>query len=197
MTFTIVSAFLTYTLITAFTPGPNNILALSSAHNYGFRRSIRVLSGMGTGFLIIMLLCALCTYTLIHLMPQVTHWLTWFGAVYIIWLAIKIARTHPARQKTAVEPVSFWTSFMLQFANVKIIFYGITALSTFVLPYTNNPVQVISISVLLAIIGAFGNLCWAVMGHLFQKVFQQHGRIVNLFLAAMLMGVATDMFIRG
>lgn len=55
MTSTIISGFLTYTLITALTPGPNNILALSSVNQYGLRRSIRVLMGMSAGFLVLML----------------------------------------------------------------------------------------------------------------------------------------------
>ncbi len=38
MTPTLLSAFWTYTLITAMTPGPNNILALSSATSHGFRQ---------------------------------------------------------------------------------------------------------------------------------------------------------------
>lgn len=54
MTPTLLSAFWTYTLITAMTPGPNNILALSSATTHGFRQSTRVLAGMSLGFLIVM-----------------------------------------------------------------------------------------------------------------------------------------------
>ena len=49
MTPTLISAFLTYTLITALTPGPNNILALSSVTSHGLRRSLRVLAGMSVG----------------------------------------------------------------------------------------------------------------------------------------------------
>lgn len=58
MTPMLLSAFWTYTLITALTPGPNNILALSAATAHGFRQSIRVLAGMSLGFLVVMLLCA-------------------------------------------------------------------------------------------------------------------------------------------
>ena len=63
MTPTLLSAFWTYTLITAMTPGPNNILALSSATTHGFRQSTRVLAGMSLGFLIVMLLCAGISFT--------------------------------------------------------------------------------------------------------------------------------------
>jgi hypothetical protein len=69
---TLISAFLTYTLITALTPGPNNILALSSVTAHGFRRSMRVLAGMSLGFVIIMLICAGLTFTLVTLDEGIT-----------------------------------------------------------------------------------------------------------------------------
>ncbi len=64
MTPMLLSAFWTYTLITALTPGPNNILALSAATAHGFRQSIRVLAGMSLGFLVVMLLCAGIAFSL-------------------------------------------------------------------------------------------------------------------------------------
>ena len=79
MTPTLISAFLTYTLITALTPGPNNILALSSVTAHGFRRSMRVLAGMSLGFVIIMLICAGLTFTLVTLDEGITSLLRWAG----------------------------------------------------------------------------------------------------------------------
>lgn len=70
MTSAIISAFLTYTLITALTPGPNNILALNSVNQHGFGRSTRVLLGMSAGFLILMLICGVFTFTLISVLPR-------------------------------------------------------------------------------------------------------------------------------
>ncbi|MEQ9863699.1 cysteine/O-acetylserine transporter [Pectobacterium aroidearum] len=195
MTSTIIAGFLTYTLITALTPGPNNILALSSVNQYGFRRSLRVLAGMCAGFLIIMLLCAVFTFTLISILPSLTGWLTWAGAAYILWLAWRIANSNPTSSSGEEKPLSFWVSFWLQFANVKIILYGITALSTFVLPHTHDMHKVMAVSLLLAFIGCFGNFVWALAGHLFQSIFQRHGRVVNLILSALLVYCAIRMFI--
>ncbi len=72
MTPTLISAFLTYTLITALTPGPNNILALSSVTSHGLRRSLRVLAGMSVGFIITMLICAALTFSLVELDSRFT-----------------------------------------------------------------------------------------------------------------------------
>lgn len=194
MTPTIISGFLTYTLITALTPGPNNILALSSVNQHGFRRSLRVLAGMSAGFLVLMLVCGIFTYTLISVLPSLTNWLVWIGAAYILWLAWKIANSSPAADDSSERPLSFWLSFWLQFANVKIILYGITALSAFVLPYTQNILSVTAVSVLLAVIGCLGNLVWALAGHLFQSIFRQYGRQVNRVLALLLIYYAVRMF---
>lgn len=195
MTSTIITAFFTYTLITAMTPGPNNILALSTVSQHGIRRSMAVLSGMSAGFLSVMLLCAAFTLSLTRLLPVISGWFTWVGAAYILWLAWIIATSHPSTSETSSKPLSFWTSFSLQFINVKIILYGITAISTFVLPYTQNIFSVMYVSFLLTAIGCFGNGCWAIAGHLFQSLFQRHGRLINLILSAMLVYCAIRMFI--
>jgi len=148
---------------------------------------------MNIGFLVIMLLCALFTYTLINVLPAVIPWLKFIGAAYIIWLAIKIARTHPANESSNDALLGFWPSFWLQFANVKIILYGITALSTFILPNTREVIWVVAASFLLAFIGISGNLCWALAGHLFQSVFRRYGRTLNIVLAVLLLWIAIDM----
>ena len=124
MTPTLISAFLTYTLITALTPGPNNILALSSVTSHGLRRSLRVLAGMSVGFIITMLICAALTFSLVELDSRFTLVLGWIGAAYILWLAWQIAKSKPATGTPSVEPVGFWASLGLQFVNVKIILYG-------------------------------------------------------------------------
>lgn len=92
MTPALISAFLTYTLITALTPGPNNILALSSVTAHGLRRSLRVLAGMSIGFIITMLICAALTFSLVELDSRFTRILGWIGAAYILWLAWQIAK---------------------------------------------------------------------------------------------------------
>jgi len=186
--------FWTYTLITALTPGPNNILALSSVSAHGLRRSSKVLAGMSLGFLIIMLICAGISFSLATIDPTFTHFLSWIGAAYILWLAWKILLSKPASEDPDAQPVGFWPSFALQFVNVKIILYGVTALSTFVLPYTQAWHEVAGVSLLLAAIGVFGNLCWALAGHAFQRVFREHGRAVNAVLALLLVYCAVRIF---
>ncbi len=120
---------------------------------------------MSVGFIITMLICAALTFSLVELDSRFTRY--WDGLARRTSCGWRqIAKSKPATGTPSVEPVGFWASLGLQFVNVKIILYGITALSTFVLPVTREPVWLISVSLLLAAIGALGNLCWALAGHL-------------------------------
>ena len=64
-------SYLSYSLATAFTPGPNNILALYSVSQKGWRRGKSILCGIGFGFLSVMILCALFCYELVTYLPYV------------------------------------------------------------------------------------------------------------------------------
>lgn len=85
------TAFLTYALVMAITPGPNNILTLSCVGRHGLRGSSRLIWGVSGGFVVVMLLSGLFSLTLSRALPAVMPWLVWLGAGYILWLAWHIA----------------------------------------------------------------------------------------------------------
>lgn len=190
----IYSAFFTYVIITSITPGPNNILALSVATQHGLQRSTKVISGMFCGYIVLMLLCGLFTYHMVSLLPVITPWLTWVGAAYIVWLAWGIATSDIKTTSADSEGITALTGFGLQFVNVKIILYGVTSISTFVLPYTQNIYWILATSLLLAFIALVSNLAWAVAGKLLQSQFQTHGRAINMTLAVTLLYCAIQLF---
>lgn len=195
MTFSIIVSFLTYSVIMGFTPGPNNIMALSSTSQYGIRRSVPLLLGMGAGFLAVMLSCAIFTFSVSRLLPNLMNWLTFVGAGYILWLAWRIGTSPVSDAQGAARPLQFWPGFLLQFVNVKVILTGMTALSTFVLPHTQDSVWLVGLSIVLAGIGNAGNWLWALAGRLLQAHFARHGRCINVILAALLVYCVVQMFV--
>ena len=56
---------------TTFTPGPNNILLLSSTSTFGFRRCRPLILGIWTGLLTVMLICGFGCAALGGLLPQI------------------------------------------------------------------------------------------------------------------------------
>ena len=68
------TAFLLYVFVTTFTPGPNNLMAMSNAIQYGYRRVLGFLAGMTVGFALIMLASGLLNVALVQILPQTRFW---------------------------------------------------------------------------------------------------------------------------
>lgn len=96
------SAFLSYTFLTAYTPGPNNIMAMTNASRDGFRCSLYFILGIFSGFIIVMTTCAAFTALLYEFIPTIRPVMVWLGATYIIWLAWTVWRDKPSKKKNGV-----------------------------------------------------------------------------------------------
>ena len=115
-----------YMVITATTPGPNNILVLNSVVNYGYAQSKRLILGVYAGFAAIMILCGFGTHLLIELLPNTLGILKILGAGYVFYLAYKVAKSKPQGLESDNDNLGFFNTFLLQFVNVKIILYAVT-----------------------------------------------------------------------
>ena len=158
-------SYLPYALVTSFTPGPNNVLALHTVSQNGWARGKNTLLGIIAGFFCVMAVCALFCYQLNHFLPTLSQALRYVGAGYILWLAVHVARSKPAGEES--RKASFWKGFLLQFVNVKIIFYAITIYTGYVFPAGGSGTMVVQ-PLLLTLVGTAGFMTWAAAGGLFQ-----------------------------
>jgi cysteine/O-acetylserine efflux protein len=113
----VLSAFLVFTFITAFTPGPNNILALSVGSRCGLKGSAPVLAGICSGFFCVMLLCGVLVFSLSSLSEQFIEIMKYVGCLYIVWLTWKIATARQKEEENPNSATGFMTGFILQFVN--------------------------------------------------------------------------------
>lgn len=183
-----ITAYLSYIFLTAFTPGPNNIMAMSTSAKYGLRRGFVFCMGVLCGFLIDMSLCAVFTSVLYQYIPAVMPIMKWVSAAYILFLAFTIVYDKPAKNKpsTPLKPDSMLTGMLMQFVNVKVLLYGITALSTFVLPYTQTTSGLFINVLILSVTGFVGTCFWALFGSLFQRFFEKYKKPMNIVMALLL-----------
>ena len=175
-----IAAFLSFACIMSFTPGPNNIMALSSASAYGLRKGLRFCFGVLLGVLGLMTACALVGAALFRFLPDVEPTMRAVGAAYILWMAFGVWRSGSGNEDSRLVPVNGVVSGMLlQFVNPKGILYGITAFSSFVLPYYDSFMALaVSIGVLSAV--AYAGTCfWALFGAVFRRFLQNHHTAAN------------------
>ena len=166
-------SFLLYVFVTSFTPGPNNIMAMLFANKYGFKKTIKFCLGVGAGFFVIMLLCSYFNLLLKNFIPKIEFIMTILGAIYMLYLAIKIISSkNNDKDDDDDKNNSFFTGMLLQFINPKGILYGITAISTFILPYYTSNFSLLFFSLFLAFVGFVGTFCWGGLVRFFKRSYQ-------------------------
>lgn len=187
------AAYLSYLFLTAFSPGPNSIMAMSNAGKYGFKKGFRFNIGVLFGFFIVMASCAAFTSLLYDFVPQIEPVMLCAGAAYILWLAWSVWRDRPQEgKKRVMRTNSILTGMALQFINVKVILYGITGMSTFVLPHYKGFFALLPFVLLMSFFGFAGTCCWALFGAVFEIFFRKHKKILNALLALLLVYCAVS-----
>ena len=186
MPMVVLSNFLIYCVVNAFTPGPGNILALNTVTNYGYKKGKPLFLGIFAGYYVVQILCAIFVYGVNTLLPNVMGVMKYIGAAYILWLAIHIAISKPSSESTE-QSASFLKGFMLQFVNVKIYMFGVTALTGYVVSYMNSFPALLFFELIIATIGTIATCTWIGLGVLIQKFYLRHFRVINSILALTLL----------
>ena len=182
----VIGNFLLYCVINAFTPGPGNILALNTVNSYGWKKGKPLFLGIFAGYYVVQIICALFVYGIGAFLPNALRILKYIGAAYIFWLAIHVATSKPISDGCS-EEASFWKGFLLQFVNVKIYMFGITALTGYITDYSAALITLIGFELLIATIGTIATCTWIGLGILIQKFYLQHYKAINIILALTLL----------
>lgn len=198
MTLDMFFSLLVYACVTTFSPGPNNILLLSMAGQQGIKKCLKLMTGIWTGFFLVMLCCGLFSTGLARLMPDVIPYFKYAGGLYILWLAWKTVTRRPVEAGQGEQKApSFLTGFFLQLVNFKIILYGISAFTGFILPYVQGPFVLLFFSFILMSAGAAGNITWALVGNVCQRFYSKYYRVFNIAMALLLIWCAAKILTAG
>ncbi len=182
----VIGNFFIYALINAITPGPGNILALNTVSNYGWKKGKPLFFGIFIGYYIVQIICAIFVYGVSAFLPNVLGIMKYIGAAYILILAIHIAISKP-KIDNSQKSTSFLKGFFLQFVNVKIYLFGITAFTGFVIEYYKSFVALLVFELIIATIGSIATLIWIGLGILLKKIYLKYYLPINIILALLLL----------
>ena len=186
MPFSLVPSFLVFCFLNAITPGPANLCSLSAAMKYGRKRALLQWRGLFTGFFIDSMAAVLVSYFLGNALGGAVRYLSFIGAAYIIWLAIHLLRDDGTSAEVADRGCNFMTGLLVNLTNVKVILYCLTALSTFVLPYTHDFLHLLAVGLFLPFTGPVCNLVWLFAGDRLRTLFTRHRKPLNIAMAVSL-----------
>lgn len=186
--------FLSYVLITAITPGPNNIMSMSNASKFGFKKSIPFNLGIWLGFSIITLFCTFLSNFLSNLIPKLKFPMLIIGAIYMLWLAWKTFKSSNIIEDNFSHN-GFVSGMTLQFVNPKIYLYSIVSMEAYILPHYHSQIkELFAFALLLAFIGFICTLLWSLFGSIFKVLFSKYAKIVNSIMSLFLVYCALSLF---
>jgi cysteine/O-acetylserine efflux protein len=190
-------SFLLFVFVSSFTPGPNNIMAMTFANKYGLNKTISFCFGVGVGFFIIALLCSFFNIVLTSILPIIEFPLTLLGVVYMLYLAFKVLTSKDSDDSNEEEDRNFFlVGMFLQFINPKGILFGITVVATFILPYYTSYVSYFLFSLFLGIVGVISTFCWSLCGSIFHKFLLKYKQQFNIVMAILLVYCAFSIVVK-
>jgi threonine/homoserine/homoserine lactone efflux protein len=197
MSHSLLIAFVLFATVMFFTPGPNNIMLLSSGLTYGFRPTIPHILGITVGFAFMVGAVGLGLGTIFIAYPVLQTILKYAGVVYLIYLAVAIAMSGPVKsdQNSARRPMTFWGAAVFQWINVKgwvMVIGTITAYAGIASFPWNITIQVM----LSLLLGAVSCSTWALFGSALRPVLTSASavRAFNIVMATLLLASLYPVF---
>jgi threonine/homoserine/homoserine lactone efflux protein len=169
-------------------------MSMNNAKEVGFKKGLVFNFGMLAGFLIVMTLCLIFSTFLFTVVPKIQFPMKILGAAYMAYLIVKTI-VPQKEHETKNSKNSFIIGALLQLINPKMILYGITAMSSYILPYYKEIPILLLFSFLLSFVGFTGIICWALFGSLFSRLFSRHGKILNIIMAVLLLYCIVMLFL--
>jgi threonine/homoserine/homoserine lactone efflux protein len=190
-------AFVVFAAVMFFTPGPNNIMVLSSGLTYGFRRTLPHIAGITIGFAFMVGAVGLGFGTIFIAYPVLQTILKYAGAAYLIYLAAVIAMSEPVTpgQDNRRGPMTFWGAAVFQWVNVKgwvMVIGTITAYAGI----ASFPWNIVIQMVLSLLLGAVSTATWAMSGSSLRSFMTSPKavRAFNIVMAVLLLASLYPVF---
>ncbi|THD42172.1 MAG: LysE family translocator [Bradyrhizobium sp.] len=192
----VLAAMIAFCFVASATPGPNNLMLMTSGVNFGFRRTLPHLMGVVLGFTLMVALVGFGLDAIFSRFPALLPVMRYLGAAYMLWLAYKIATSGPLHD-TANEgaPLGFFGAAAFQWVNPKGWVMAIGALTTYS-AVDNYATNVVIVALCYMIVTLPGAGAWALLGASLRKALSNPriARPFNWAMAALLVASIATVF---
>ena len=176
-----------FALAASITPGPVNILVLSSGVQYGFRPSLRLVFGATSGFCLLLLLIGLGLHQLLETFPQLTTVIQWAGVAFLLFMAWKLFSSNGELGKgDAGKGPSVFTGAIMQWVNPKAWLASIAGMGAYAA--SGAPTLIWEFTAIYFVVCFASVACWAYAGAFLSRFLGEPSRIriFNRVMAALL-----------
>lgn len=129
-----------FAFIASVTPGPNNLLLMSSGALFGWRRTVPHLAGVQIGFAVLMTAAVFGLGSLVDSRPWLITVVRILGAAWLAWLSVRFFRASSsdlsaeARMEAAPisRPFRFHEALLFQWVNPKAIIAALSSAGAYI-----------------------------------------------------------------
>jgi threonine/homoserine/homoserine lactone efflux protein len=192
-TFSFIASIALFTLSTVLTPGPNNIMLLTSGLTFGYKKTLPHIFGVMIGFPLMVICVGLGLGIVFESYPIILDILKIVGFIYLLWMAYKIATNvedYSKEKHSNSRPFTFMEAALFQWVNPKAWIMAMTVISLFVVSDFNSYIQIIVIAFIYLLSGVISTNSWAMGGVFLKKVLtnKKHMSLFNKIMAVILVG---------
>ena len=194
MTAQLLAALAAFAFVTSITPGPNNLMLMTSGINFGMARTVPHMLGVSLGFTLMITLIGLGIMQLIDAIPGSQTAITVASGFYLLYMAWQIATTDTAPASAQTEgnskPFTFVQAALFQWVNPKAWTMALTAIAAYA-PKSMGWVGVIIVAGVFGLINLPSTGSWAMMGAKLRRFLSDPARLRIFNIVAALLLVAS------
>ncbi|MFC0279314.1 LysE family translocator [Falsigemmobacter intermedius] len=182
------SALTLYALVSSITPGPNNLMLMASGVNFGFRRTLPHMLGIGIGFTVMLALVGFGLGGIFAQFPQLETALKVVAVSYMLWLAWKITQSSAPEDgaRAGGKPMTFPQAAAFQWVNPKAWIMALSAIPIYA--PSQSAAQVLLVAAIFGAVNLPSVSTWALAGTLMRRWLQDPLRlkVFNWLMAGLL-----------
>lgn len=194
MTPELLAALMAFAFASSVTPGPNNLMLMTSGINFGLARTVPHMLGVALGFTLMIILVGLGIMQLIEAIPGSQTAITIISAVYLLYMAWKIATAAPTtpdlQGQSSAKPFTFIQAALFQWVNPKAWTMALTAMAAYA-PKSMGWVGVLVVAAVFGAINLPSTGAWAVLGAKLRRFLSEPARLRAFNVMAALLLVAS------
>ncbi|WP_415891935.1 LysE family translocator [Neptuniibacter sp. PT8_73] len=183
-------AILVFAISSTVTPGPNNIMIMTSGLNFGVKRSMPHLLGICLGFPLMVVAVGLGFSAVFEKFPIVHEIIKVLGVTYLLYLAWLVASSAPTSMEGDKKstPLTFMQAALFQWVNPKAWVMATGAIAAYTSQDTTMLLQVMVISLSFFVVSFPCVGVWLVCGSGLKRFLKEakYQRVFNISMALLL-----------
>ena len=176
MSYEILYGLVAFAFVTSVTPGPNNMMLMTSGANFGFVRTVPHMLGIGIGFTVMVALVGSGLMQVFDRVPYSYEVLKIASLAYLLWLAWKFANAgEPDTTGAKAKPMTFLQAASFQWVNPKAWTMALSAITLFA--PSRDLLSVLLVALVFGLINLPTVSSWTILGQQMRRFLTSPARL--------------------